>query len=80
MRSSWRGITVQLSRQVQPVPARSLPVPCSGRGSLVIPGQPPTVVSFSAEADFQFVVAMGFFVWLWIMLVYGCVQVTNLKI
>jgi hypothetical protein len=40
------------------------------------------VVSFSAEADFQFVVAMGFFVWLWIMLVYGCVgaNVTNLKI
>ena len=38
---------------------------------MVIPGQPATVVSYSAEPDFQFVVAMGIFVWFWIMGVYG---------
>lgn len=43
----------------------------TGHGSLVIPGQPATVVSYSAEPDFQFVVAMGIFVWFWIMGVYG---------
>lgn len=51
--------------------------PSRGHGSLVIPGQPATVVSYSAEPDFQFVVAMGIFVWFWIMGVYGYVGIST---